>query len=130
MIKINPGDSVEISLVAFPKKTFQGKIISINPAEKIIDRVVYYETFIGFEDVLENIMPGMTADIIIKVNFKKDVLIVHRDAIQRRNGRRIVELFKDGLIEEREIEIGARGIDNMEEIVSGLNQGDKVLIRQ
>jgi HlyD family secretion protein len=130
VVKINPGDSVEISLVALPKQTFQGKIISINPAEKIIDKVVYYEIFIGFENVLENLMPGMTADIVIKVNFKKDVLVVHRDAIQRKNGRRIVELFKNNLIEEKEIEIGSRGIDNMEEIVSGLNQGDKVLIRQ
>ena len=130
IVKISPGNSVEISLVAFPDQVFQGKIISINPAEKIIDRVVYYEVLIVFEEIPENIMPGMTADVVIKTDLKENVLALPRDAIQRQNGKRIVEIFEAGLIKEREIEIGVRGADNMEEIISGIKEGDKILIRQ
>ena len=75
-------------------------------------------------------MPGMTADVVIKTDLKENVLALPRDAIQRQNGKRIVEIFEAGLIKEREIEIGIRGADNMEEIISGIKEGDKILIRQ
>ena len=128
VVKISVGNPVEISLVAFPGKKFTGKIVSINPAEKIIDRAVYYETTINFDEPPEGIKPGMTADIAIQADLRKDVLLVNRNAIQRRTGRTIVEIFKNGLIEEREITIGARGSGEVVEVLSGLEEGEKTVI--
>jgi HlyD family secretion protein len=67
VIKINVGNPVEISLVAFPDGKIEGAIVSVNPAEKIIDGVVYYETIIGFNEAPEDIKPGMTADLVIQI---------------------------------------------------------------
>jgi len=129
VVKISVGNPVEITPVAFPGKTFKGKITSISPAEKIIDAVVYYEITIGFEEAVEGIKPGMTADVVIRSDLKKNVLLLPRDVIQRKNGKTMVEVFKDGLIEERDIEIGLRGSDDMVQVLSGLEEGEKVIQR-
>ena len=129
VIKISVGNLVEISLVAFPDKKIEGKVISINPAEKIIDGVVYYETTIGFEEILEEVKPGMTADVIIQADLKENVLVISGDAVQKREGKTIVEVFKNGQIQEREIEIGLMGNNDMVEVISGLEEGEKVIQR-
>jgi RND family efflux transporter MFP subunit len=130
VVGIKVGNPVEITLVALPRETFEGRIVSISPAEKIIDGVVYYESTIGFEGGDEGIKPGMTADVVIQADFKENVLVVPRDVIQNRGDRTIVEVFKNGSIEEKEIEIGIRGgSDDMVEVLFGLEEGEKVIQR-
>lgn len=129
VIEISVGNSVEITLVAFPDKKIEGRVISISPAEKIVDGVVYYETTIGFEEMLKAIKPGMTADVIIQADLKENVLIISRDAIQEKDDKTIVEVFKNGQIQERDIEIGLRGSNDMVEVLSGLEEGEKVIQR-
>ncbi|MBL7142065.1 MAG: efflux RND transporter periplasmic adaptor subunit [Candidatus Pacebacteria bacterium] len=129
VVKIAVGNSVDISLVAFSGKTFTGKIILISPAEKIVDGVVYYETIIGFEDTPEGIRSGMSADIVIKAQTKDNVLILPEDAIRTRDSRDFVEILVDGNVQEKDIEVGLKGSNDMVEIVSGLEQGEKVILR-
>jgi multidrug efflux pump subunit AcrA (membrane-fusion protein) len=129
VIEISVGNSVEITLVAFPDKKIEGRVISISPAEKIVDGVVYYETTIGFEEMLKEIKPGMTADVIIQADLKENVMIISRDAIQEKDDKTIVEVFKNGQIQERDIEIGLRGSNDMVEVLSGLEEGEKVIQR-
>lgn len=130
LVKINVGNPVEITLTAFPNEKFKGKVTSISPAEKIIEGVVYYEATIGFEEAPENIKPGMTADVVIQTDLKENVLILPRDAIHRKNGKVIVEVFQGGKIKEKEIEIGIEGKNDMVEIISGVEEGEEVVIRK
>ena len=66
IIRVDIDDSVDIYLIAFPDETFPGKVISIDPAEKLINEVVYYKIIVAFDDAPEGIRPGMTADLIIE----------------------------------------------------------------
>lgn len=129
VVKIDVGDLVDIALVAFPEKIFKGKVISIDPASKIIEGVVYYETTVNFDEMPEGIRPGLTADLTIRTTFRENVLIIPGEAIQKKDGKTMVQVFKDGLISDREIEIGLRGSDNMVEVISGLAEGEKVILR-
>ena len=130
VVKINIGNPVEISLVAIPEKIFKGKVISIDPAEEIIEGVVYYKVKIIFEDdVPENLKPGMTADIKIKTASKENVLIVPEVAIQDVDGKKIIQVYKNKKIEDREVEIGLEGSDAMVEIISGVEEGEKVIVK-
>jgi len=128
VVKINIDNPVDISLVAFPEQSFKGKIISIDPAEKLIEGVVYYEVSIAFEKLPEGVKPGMTTDVIIKTALKENVLIISEDAVQEKDGKQIVEVFKDGISEDREIEAGLFGSDGMVEVVSGLEEGEEVIL--
>ena len=129
VVKISVGNDVEISLVAFPEKIYKGKVLSIEPAEKLIEGVVYYEVRITFEEVPEGVKPGMTTDIVIKTAQRENVLIAPQDAFQKKDGKTMVEVLKGDKIEEREVEIGLKGSNNKVEVVSGLKEGEKVIIR-
>lgn len=128
--KMEVGNPVDIIFVAFSDVTFTGKIISINPAEKVKEGIVYYETIIDFdEEILEGVRPGMTADLIIKTALREDVLTVSDDAIWQKNGKKMVEVYKNGNITEREIEIGLDGTNDLVEIISGLEEGEEVVLK-
>jgi len=129
IVKINIGNSVDIALVAFPEKIFKGKVVAIDPAEKIIEGVVYYKTTITFEELPTGLRPGMTADLVIKTATKENVLIIPKDAIQKQDDKIMAEVFKLGTIEKKEIRTGLLGSDNMVEVISGLEEGEKVILR-
>jgi len=127
IVDIKEGDPVKINLPAFPDEELTGKVVSVNPAEKLIDGVVYYEVNIIFEEIREGIKPGMTADIVIETNRKENVLVIPREALEKRNGIKIVKVLYGNQIENREIKTGLEG-DNYVEIISGLSKGEQVII--
>jgi len=129
IVKINVGNSVDITLTAYPDKILKGKAVSIDPTEKLIEGVVYYETTINFEEIGEEIKPGMTADVVIKTAFKENVLTIPKNALQKKDDKNIVEVFKSGQIEKREIKTGLLGSNDMIEIISGLKEGEVLVIR-
>jgi RND family efflux transporter MFP subunit len=129
VVKVKIGNLVDISLVPFPGEIFQGKVISIDPAEKLIEGIVYYKVIITFEEMPEGVKPGMTADIVIKTESRENVLIIPEDIIQKKDSKQIVEVFKDGVAEDREIEIGLVGTNEMVEVISGLEEGEEVILR-
>ena len=70
----------------------------------------------------------MTADLIIKVNWKENVLIIPEDAIEEKNDQQIVKIFENEVIEEKEIKTGLLGSDDMIEVISGLEEGQQVIL--
>ncbi len=129
VVKVNIGNSVDISLVAFPDQFFKGELIIISPVEKLVDGVVYYEVKIEFKEIPENIKPGMTADLTINTLSKENVLVIPVDAVIEKEDKKIVEVFKDGSIEEREVVTGLEDNDDMVEVISGLEEGENVIIQ-
>ena len=128
VVKMNIGNPVDISLIVFPDEIFKGIIISIDPAEEIVNGVVYYKVRIGFDEIPENVKPGMTADLIIKTSIKEDVLIVPEDALEKSSQGFTVNVFKNGNIQEREVETGITGVDGMVEIISGLEENEEIVL--
>lgn len=127
IVYVDNGDLVKIILPAFPNDELKGRVILVDPAEKIIDGVVYYQVDIIFEDAKEGIKPGMTADIVIDAAKKENVLVVPRQAVKKEDGKRVVKVLKGKSIETREIQAGLEG-DDFTEVISGLAQGEQVII--
>jgi hypothetical protein len=48
---------------------------------------------------------------------------------KRRMVKTIVEVFKNNSIEEREIEVGLKGTNDLVEVISGLKEGEEVILR-
>ncbi len=127
IVSVKIDNFVRVSLPAFPDEVLEGRVISIDPAEKLIDGIVYYEVNIIFSTEKENIKPGMTADVVIETDKKENVLIISRAALKKINGEKIVRVFKKGKAEDRKIEIGMEG-DEYVEVISGLAEGEEVII--
>jgi len=127
IVDVKVSNQVKITIPAFPDEILEGRVVSIDPAEKVIGGVVYYEVTISFEEEKEGIKSGMTADIIIESDKKENVLVIPRGTAEKINGKNIVQVFKDGKVEEREIEIGLEG-DDFVEVISGLEEGEEVVV--
>lgn len=129
IVKIGLNNSCDITLDAFSSADiFKGTVVSINPAETVVDGVVYYKIKIIFSEADEKIKPGMTANADILTEKKEEILVIPIRFIQEKSGKSIVKVQKpDGSIEEREIIKGIRGEFGDIEIVSGLSEGERVM---
>ncbi len=128
IVKIKVGDPVDIKATAFAGQTFFGKVIFINPAEKLIDGIVYYEVKIDFQSALQETKPGMTADITIKTAQKDNVLVISESAITKKDNKSFVQVAKNEKLEEREVQIGLKGGEGKVEVISGLEEGEEIAV--
>lgn len=125
--EIKEGMEAEIVFIALPEQEFKGKVIFIEPAPKIKEGVVYYEVAIELESAPEFLKPGMTCDVKIKTSQKENVLVLPREVIKKEGGKFFVEVLKNKKIEKREIEVGIG--EDLVEIISGLEEGEKVILK-
>jgi HlyD family secretion protein len=72
---------------------------------------------------------GLTVTVSIIVDERKDVLLVPNRAITRHGGETIVQVLKDGVVEERSIKTGISNYQNTE-VIEGLSEGEQVVIPQ
>lgn len=126
VINVKVGNDVKINLVAFPKQTFMGKVLSIDPAETIIDNVVYYKVTVEFPDQPDGIKSGMTADIVIEADKKDNVLRVPKNAVAQIDGIETVQVLKNNKIKNVAITTGLEGNDYFE-VAAGLKEGDQII---
>ena len=129
--KIKVGDSANVTLDAYGSDVvFKTRVIKIEPAETVIEGVSTYKTTLEFEGEDERILSGMTANIDIISAKKDDVLVLPYRAISAKDSVKFVSvLSSDGkTLIEKEVKTGIRGSDGNIEIISGLNEGEKVVI--
>lgn len=133
--KLNIDNPAEITLDSFGDEIkFSGKVYFIEPAETIIQDVIYYKAKIEFNSndnykkYSSRIKTGMTANIIITANEKKNVLMIPVRAVIQKNGNgKIVRTLENGQLKEVKVATGLKGDEGMIEIVSGLKEGDQVI---
>jgi len=128
IVNVKKGNLARIALVAFPEEIFEGRVIFINPAEKLIDGIVYYEVSINFEAAPEGVKPGMTADVAIIILSKDNVLIIPDTAILEKEDGNYVTIYENKKSKLQRIESGIEGSDDMVEIISGIEESQEIII--
>lgn len=129
VVKIKKDNPVNISFVAIPDKTFAGEVLSIDPFQKLINSVVYYQITIGISEAPASLKPGMSADVVIKTAEKKNVLIIPEGALQKKDGAYLVQILINDQFEDRIVQTGLRSKGEVE-IISGIKEGDVAIIPQ
>ncbi len=125
--KIALGQQAMITLDAFgDDKKFDGHVTFIDPAETVIQDVVYYKVKVMFDDIGENIKPGMTANIDIITAEKDNILVVPLRSVKD-NGDKYVEVLENGYEKKKSVTIGLRGDEALVEIILGLTEGEEVI---
>jgi HlyD family secretion protein len=131
--KVALNDVVLLVFDAFGKdRQITGFVGKIDPAEKIIENVVYYEAtvYINPEGQSLDLRPGLSADLIVQTDVREDVVTLPQRAVLERDGIKYVRVLVNGMVEEREVETGLRGDLGRIEITSGLEVGEEVVIRE
>lgn len=127
LVKLNM--DVDITLDAYPDKELTGKISYISSVAKVTEAGVFYEATVDIIDKadIENIY-GLTADIDIILEGKKNILIIPEVAIKEVAGKKMVEIRnEDSSITQIEIKTGITDY-TYTEVISGLSEGDEVVI--
>jgi len=129
--KVKVNNPTEITLDAFGDDIkFYGNVYFIEPAETIIQDVIYYKIKINFNTTksdVSNVKSGMTANVIITTAQRNGVLIVPSRAIVQKNSDKYIRVLMDGEISEIPIGLGLRGDEGMVEVLSGVKEGDEVV---
>ena len=126
--KVMPDQEVIITMEAFPDMTFDGIVLKIAPRGRAIQNVTTFEVTTALSNPSTILKPGMNATVEILAADRQGVLVVDNEAIMDRRGRKMAIPVVDGEpTRPTPIETGVRGFDTTE-IVSGLQEGDEVLI--
>lgn len=121
------GNEVKITLDAFPGIELQGKVVSVEPKEVIIDGDVYYRVNAAVDAQDLVLRPGMSADLVILVSYKQNVLKIPELAIFKKNNEKIVYLLEGEKVKEVPVQLGISDGEFIE-IVSGLEEGQIVIV--
>lgn len=124
------GDAARVTLDAYGDGVpFGASVISIDPAETVRDGVSTYRAMLQFKNNDPRIRAGMTANVVIITEEKKGVISVPEGAIVSRGGKKFVRVKEGGETAEREVVTGSRSSLGDVEIVSGLSEGDIVVLK-
>ncbi len=127
--EVSSGQKAETTFDALSNEDiFEAEVMEIDPASTVIQGVVYYRTkmkLIGSDD---RIKIGMSLDADILTAKKENVLMIPERAVKTENGVKMVEiLLAENKTRKVEVKTGLKGDSGMIEIISGINEGDKVV---
>lgn len=128
---IKAGQPCVIQLDAIPDKNFRGEVHAIVPTVDRSKATVMVK--VRFLDKDPRMLPDMSAKVAflsrpIKPEEQKARLAVNQDAVIAQNGRTIVFLVEKDRIREIPVKVGAK-LGDMIEIIEGLKQGDKAVLK-
>lgn len=133
--KVVLGQTVSLSLDALPGKKYQATVTKIAPASitpkgKDVDVFPVEATLTATDGAIK---PGMTADVRVHIETKPKVLSLPIEAVLREGGKQFVTkvvTLAEGKqkTDKVEVKLGARN-DRELEVISGLSEGEKVLIK-
>ena len=146
--KVKAGQEVSFTILSDSQTVYHSVIDSVDPANTTITdssstssstnssssssttSAIYYYANVLIDNPDRTLRIGMTTENNIKIANAKDVLLISNMAIQKRDGKSVVNILNDkNQPEQREVETGVQN-DFQTEIKSGLNEGEKVIVSQ
>lgn len=124
---IKKGMAVNIEFDALEGQTFTGKVARITPSIDQTTRT--FEVELVVDNDKEIIKPGMYARSTIKYGKRQNVVVPDLAVVkQLGSGDRFVYIYNtDGTVKYQKVELGRR-FDKQYEILSGVNEGDQVVV--
>jgi len=128
IVKTHIGDAASITLDAFGQdKVFLGHLTFIDPAETIINDVVYYKVTVTFDHEESEVKSGMTANVVITTASRENVLYIPQRSVVDKDSKRTVKVLENNQPVEKDITTGLRADEGNIEVLSGLTEGETVI---
>lgn len=124
-VKLKPGDELKVYVDAL-NKTYEATIDEIVPQADAPSRSFLVKASLPRS---EDLYEGMFGRLLIPAGTRKH-LCLNMDAIDRIGQLEFVDVVRpDGTLERRYIKTGQVGIPGRQEVLSGLQAGDKVILK-
>lgn len=124
--RVRTGMPVRIRQHAFGDRVFEGTVERLAPALDEISRTLRVE--VGIDNSERLLRPGMFVEADVLVERREGVVVVPRDAVAERAGKRVVFVLQGQRVARREVELGL-GDDREVEVRSGIELGERVVVR-
>lgn len=124
--KVKKGDTVEITVEAFPGKVFYGKVSRINPT---IDAATHtFKAEVMVANNFKSLRPGMYARVTVKFGAEENVVVPDIAVVKQAGSgdKYIYVLNADNTVSYRKVTLGRR-LGAEYEVLDGINDGDIVV---
>jgi len=123
---VKPGQRVNVMMRAYPGRVFQGKVTVVYPHLMKETRTAQVRIELPNSDMA--LLPDMYGNVEIATGGNADTLAVPASAVIDSGNRQVVLVdLGNGRYEPRDVKLGRTG-DGFREVLSGLTQGDKVVV--
>jgi HlyD family secretion protein len=125
--KLAMGDSVTMTLDAFPNETFTGSVFYIAPAETNTGGVITYLIKIAFSKADPRLKSGLTANVDIQTKHDDTAFILPQYAILQNDSGTFVETLVGGVTTTTPVTLGIQDQSGNVEVLSGVTLGEQVI---
>lgn len=123
---VRRGMEAMVKFDAFPDEAFHGTVTRISPAIDPATRT--FATEVTISNPKGEIKPGLFAYVTLDFGSRSNVVVPDRAVVkQTGSGNKFVYVYKGGKVSFNLVELGRR-LDNGYEIISGVADGDSVVI--
>jgi len=124
LTQLHVGQTLHVTLDAMPGKTYEGKLLAINPLIDAAGRSVVIRAQVKNQD--SALRPGMFARVRLFTRDLQEALVVPEQAIVPQGDEWFVYRVVDGKAQRAKVDIGQRR-EGKAEIMKGLADGDLVV---
>lgn len=127
IFNVKIGQKALVSINVLPDKELSGRVIRIAPSAQRRNNFTIVEVIVELTQTIPLLKIGMRVDVKIVTSDKKDILYIPLTALIREDNKKYVFIYQDGIVSMREIKTGIFNLESTE-VLSGLNEGDEVII--
>jgi membrane fusion protein (multidrug efflux system) len=124
MRQVAVGQSLQVQLDALPGKTFEGKVLAVNPLIDAAGRAVVIRAVVRNPDT--SLRPGMFARVRLITRDAKDALVLPEQALVPQGDQQFVYRVIDNKAVRTRVEVGQRR-DARVEVLDGVTKDDIVV---
>ncbi|MFH1715387.1 MAG: efflux RND transporter periplasmic adaptor subunit [Elusimicrobiota bacterium] len=124
--RVKKGQSADISLDAYPEAHVQGMVSHISYEAVTVNNVTMYEVNILPRDIPSIFRSGMSANIEIVEQDKKNILVIPQEVVIQNKNKKTVFVLNNGQTAEVKIKTGLSDEQNIE-VIEGLEEGDSIV---
>jgi HlyD family secretion protein len=95
--KVDVGQTVRITLDAYPQKVFQGKVRFVAPAAKLVEKIKVFEVEVTLDASDASFRTGMSANVEVLGEKRTKALSIPLEALQKKDGETVAFRMKASL---------------------------------
>jgi membrane fusion protein, multidrug efflux system len=122
--EVRAGQALQLTMDALPNKTFEGKVLAINPALDANGRSIVVRAVV--KNTEADLRPGMFARVRLLTQNERDSILIAEDAVVPVGEEKFIFRVVDGRAQRQKVETGQRR-DGKVEILAGIGLQDRVI---
>ena len=131
--RIHEGMPAHVVIEAMPGRPLTGRVESVTAVPKsdqnlrTANQIAYFIGRVALATAPPGLRPGMTAEISILTDRRRDVLTVPTSAIRKEEGQHVCYVDRRDRLERRPVKV-VQASHDLTEVVEGLAEGERVVL--